>query len=63
MVNWKKIIVGVGDELNVDDFVRGEISRDNMIRLYPELRNVIRTKGVQAVRRAAAKALRRRNLV
>jgi hypothetical protein len=62
VVNWTEILDSAWGTQDVRDFVRGNISRDNMIELYPELRSVIRSKGVQSVRQAARKALNRRNV-
>jgi hypothetical protein len=62
-INWTEILNGNWAKDDVKDFVKGQISRDLMIELYPELRSVIRSKGVNSVRQAAHKALRRRKLV
>lgn len=62
MFNWTELLNNKTATRLVQEFVRGNINRDSMIRFVPELRSEIRTKGVSRVKNMGRKALSRRSL-
>ena len=63
MVNWSSLLDGNPTATRlVEEFVLGRINRDNMIVKVPQLREVIRNKGVTKVRNLAKRSLKRRNI-
>lgn len=62
MINWSTLLACKNAQRIVEEFAKGNISRDNMLRKVPSLREEIRSRGVNEMRRLARKSLRRRGV-
>lgn len=63
MINWSNLLDSNPTAMRlVEEFAKGNISRDNMLRKVPSLREEIRSRGVNEMRRLARKSLRRRGV-
>jgi hypothetical protein len=67
-VNWNSIIVDTYDMNVLEQFVKGEMSGNEFYKFYvgsevsPQVRQLLRSRGVVEARQLARKALRRRGV-
>jgi hypothetical protein len=71
MVNWSNVLSDFTGRRAVVKFASGELSRDNLLKVFSagknreantEVRQLVRSRGAQNARRIAREALKRRGI-